>query len=529
MQVTMTAVQRLVVGAAAVVACAFATAMVVLPAVGSPAVGAVSNWTQIVVPLLTAVVCLDSSRRQQDRRQRRAWVLYGLGALSWGVGQCVFTWYELVAEVVVPVPSVADLAFVLYPLLGTAAIWLLPVVPRSRTANVRSVLDGLVVASSLVFVVWALSLRLLWASGSGDVPSLVVTTTYVVTDMVLLTMVVLLLPEVGRARRRVLVPVALGTVCFTVADIGYVVVTSATSYSSGEAFDVGWVLGLLGVAVAAVMAHPVPGAGPERARTVSALPSWGTILLPYAPVLAASAVLLWRLGSGSPWTGAESGLAGAVIVLVLVRQLVALADNRSLLAEVSRQHAQARHDSLHDGLTGLANRALFLDRVGHALDRADRNGGRTTVLFCDLDGFKLVNDVHGHAAGDAVLVEVARRLSEQVRTVDCVARLGGDEFAVLLEDPGDPETVVARIDGAMTVPIGIGSTQVRVRTSVGVAQAVGAGDGTDQLVSDADHAMYRVKQARKHREGAGTATSPVRLPQQGGGPGASGSRPTTTG
>ena len=513
----MTAVQRLVVGAAAAVACAFAAAMSVLPAIGSPAVGAVSNWTQIVVPLLTAVVCLDSARRQRDRRQRRAWTLYGIGALSWGVGQCVFTWYELVAHVVVPVPSVADAAFILYPVLGTAAIWLLPLVPRSRTVNVRSLLDGLVVASSLVFVVWALSLRLLWADGGGDVASLVVTTTYVVSDMVLLTMVALLLPDVGRARRRVLVPVALGTACFAVADIGYVVVTSATSYSSGEAFDVGWVLGFLGVAVAAVLAHPTNGPLPERVtRALSGLPSWGTILLPYVPVLAATAVLLWRLGSGSPWTGAESGLAGAAVLLVLARQLVALADNRSLLAEVSRQHAQARHDALHDALTGLANRALFLDRVGHALDRAERTGGRTTVLFCDLDGFKQVNDLHGHAAGDAVLVAVADRLQQQVRTVDCVARLGGDEFAVLLEDPSDPETVVARIEGAMTVPVRVGGSEVRVRTSVGVAHAHGAGEGTDQLVSDADHAMYRVKQANKRGGVPDDDPAALRCPTQAG-------------
>jgi len=496
-----TALQRLVVGAAAAVAIAFATVMLVLPVLGSTAVGAISNWTQVVVPVLTAGVCLDSARRQRDRRQRRVWVLYGVGAFAWGVGQCVFTWYELVAGVSVPIPSVADLAFILYPVLGTAAIWLLPMVDRSRTVKVRSLLDGLVVASSLVFVVWALSLRLLWASGSGDVPSLVVTTAYVVSDMVLLTMVTLLLPDVERARLRVLVPVAAGTAAFAVADIGYVVVTSSTSYMSGEVFDVGWVLGFLGVAVAAAMAHPVVGRSQARTpRTGADLPSWGSILLPYVPVAAAAAVLLWRLGSASPWTGVESGLTGAVILLVLLRQMVALADNRSLLAEVSRQHDQARHDSLHDALTGLANRPLFLDRVGHALDRAGRTGGRTTVLFCDLDGFKQVNDRHGHATGDVVLVEVGHRLSQQVRTVDCVARLGGDEFAVLLEDPRDPDSVVARIEGAMTVPVQAGGVAVHVRCSIGVAHARGAGEGTDQLVSDADHAMYRVKQARQEQQ-----------------------------
>ncbi len=505
----MTAVQRLVVGVAAVVATTFATAMLVLPADGVVDIGVLSNWTQIVVPVLAAAVCLDGARRQPDRRQRRVWQLFGAGVLSWGVGQSIFTWYEQVGQVVVPVPSPADVAFLLYPLLGVCAIWRLPLRARSRAVSARSVLDGLVVATSLVFVVWALGLRILWADGGGDVVSLLVTTTYVVSDMVLLTMVLLMVPEVGLARRRVLVPVAIGIAAFAVADVGYVVVTSATAYSSGQLFDVGWVLGFLGVAVAAVMAHPRPsGAQDQPLRPGTGLPSWGSMLLPYLFVLGAAGVCVARLGTDDPWTTAETLLACVLVVLVLSRQFVALADNRSLLAEVSSQHVQARHDSLHDALTGLANRALFLDRVGHALDRAERDGGRTTVLFCDLDGFKQVNDVHGHAAGDAVLVEVAHRLSHQVRAVDCVARLGGDEFAVLLEDPSDPDVVVGRIEGAMTVPVQVGTAEVRVRSSIGMAQVRGAGEGTDQLVSDADHAMYRVKQGRQHRPAAGPAPAP---------------------
>ncbi len=493
----MTPVQRLVLGAAAAVAVAFATAVVVLSAAGSPVVGVVSNWTQILVPVAASAVCFDSARRQHEARYRRAWRLYGAGSLSWGVGQCVFTWYELVGEVTVPVPSVADVAFLLYPLLAAAAIWLLPDVPHSRAMKLRSLLDGLVIGSSLVFVVWALSLRHLWAAGDGDVAGVVVTTTYVLTDMVLLTMLALLLPVVGPGHRRVLVPVVLGTASFAVADLGYVVVTSSAEYASGQVFDVGWVLGFLGVAVAAALAHPRGGRRPVRRDPGTDLPSWATILLPYVPVLAASAVLLHRLGSSSPWTGAESALAGSVIVLVLVRQLVALADNRALLAEVSRQHQQARYDSQHDALTGLADRALFLERVTSALERAERTGTEVAVLFCDLDEFKQVNDVHGHTAGDRVLRAVGQRLAAQVRTVDCVARLGGDEFAILLEDGRDADRVAARVEEAAGDPVPVDGGEVHPRMSVGVARSrPGGGLGTDELVQLADGAMYRVKQSR---------------------------------
>ncbi|WP_336029236.1 putative bifunctional diguanylate cyclase/phosphodiesterase [Geodermatophilus sp. FMUSA9-8] len=152
------------------------------------------------------------------------------------------------------------------------------------------------------------------------------------------------------------------------------------------------------------------------------------------------------------------------------------------------------HSVLHDGLTGLANRTLFADRVGQALLRTVRGGGSAAVVSVDVDGFKAVNDGLGHAAGDALLREVAARLRAAVRADDTVARIGGDEFAVLVEQTGDDEavTTATRVREVLAAPMTLSGTPVTVTASVGVA--VGRGDvGAESLIGDADLALYAAK------------------------------------
>ncbi len=156
---------------------------------------------------------------------------------------------------------------------------------------------------------------------------------------------------------------------------------------------------------------------------------------------------------------------------------------------------ELRHQAFHDSLTNLANRALFLDRAGHALRRVERATTGVAVLILDLDGFKTVNDSLGHAAGDALLVVAAARLQTALRTTDTAARLGGDEFAVLVEDATDPEeamTVAERVLEALLRPFAVAGKELFVHASIGVAWTAGEEDA-DELVRDADAAMYRAK------------------------------------
>lgn len=160
--------------------------------------------------------------------------------------------------------------------------------------------------------------------------------------------------------------------------------------------------------------------------------------------------------------------------------------------------ARLLHQAFHDPLTGLPNRALFHDRLGHALARAGREGQTCAVLFLDLDRFKHINDAFGHATGDQFLVAVAARLVTVVRESDTLARLGGDEFAVLLEHVGDlmeAMRLAERLHLALAAPIAVEGRDLVAGTSVGVALQSAPDDGPEELLRFADVALYRAKEA----------------------------------
>jgi len=164
-----------------------------------------------------------------------------------------------------------------------------------------------------------------------------------------------------------------------------------------------------------------------------------------------------------------------------------------------RKRAEQRllHEALHDELTGLPNRALFMDRLRHAMDRAKREPERlTAVLFLDLDRFKIVNDSLGHLVGDELLIQISGSLSAALRPTDTIARAGGDEFSILLEggrDASDAVRVAERIHERLTAPINLGGHEVFVTASIGIAVLTPEYERPEDLLRDADTAMYRAK------------------------------------
>ena len=173
-----------------------------------------------------------------------------------------------------------------------------------------------------------------------------------------------------------------------------------------------------------------------------------------------------------------------------------LAGEAAMALENARLYDEIRHQALHDGLTGLANRVLFRDRVEHAVARGRRSGGQIAVLFIDLDDFKILNDTHGHARGDEVLAIAASRVAAALRPSDTAARQGGDEFAVLIEDVADEADALAvatRLAEALRQPMPIGHVEVRIAASIGVALGGGPDETADDLLRNADVAMYAAK------------------------------------
>ena len=217
-------------------------------------------------------------------------------------------------------------------------------------------------------------------------------------------------------------------------------------------------------------------------------------LLQYAPV--ASAVLMagfWFARHGT--IGPElTWLVIAVAAIILIRQFLGARTNEGLVRDLTRQRAQLARQAFRDPLTELGNRKLFMDHATDAL--ADADDTMTAVILFDLDGFKEVNDTYGHATGDELLRTAAERLTANVRTNDTVARLGGDEFVVLLPrlvDDQIADTVANRILRDLAQPLVVGDTVLTIPASAGIALRRGSSLAVDDVMREADLALYQAK------------------------------------
>ncbi|BEP13123.1 EAL domain-containing protein [Acidothermaceae bacterium B102] len=437
-----------------------------------------------------AFACLFRARRTTGRL-RTSWALFAAATCSWGIGQVVWSYYEVVVREAAPFPSLADAGYLLFPVCALAALLVRPSAAFDGRGRPRVVLDGLMVAGALFNLSWATTLGTVYKDGADSVGSLIVGMAYPVEDLVVLAVAVMVLIH-ARSRTGLLLVTA-GIVGMSVADSAFVYLTAKGDYATGNPVDIAWVAAFLLIGLAALL-----DAGQAVGQTESRASSPLYLGLPYVlVVIGISVVVADSLrGRADPVTV----VVGAVeLAALLTRQYLLVLDNRQLAAHSQQQQDELRHRAFHDPLTGLANRALFADRIGHALELHHRTIRPLAVLFCDLDDFKAVNDTLGHDAGDALLVAVANRLTATVRTGDSVARLGGDEFGVLIEDDGDALALADRILAALAAPIVLVDRRLRVHASIGVARVSRTDDPIDgvELLKRADLAMYAAKGSGK--------------------------------
>ena len=586
----------------------------------------VSNFGLVLSPLAAGAAAIYRSRRSAGPL-RRFWRLTGAAALSWGCGQAVWTWYESILGRDVPFPSLADVGYLGMPILAAAALLSLPLNAPTLAGRVRTILDGLIIAVSLLLCSWLLVLGAVFRAGSdSQLAGQIISLAYPVGDVVLITIVIYTALQLRQAQTPLpfsLPLVGTGLVAFAIADSGFTYLTTIEAYSSGSGIDVGWFVGYALIAVAALRGR---GVDSEVRENQSADPVGA--MLPSAAVALALVTSVAEIIKTGHFDLFVSWARTVIMVLLVVRQILTLRENRYLTQHLEHrvgertvelaasrerfaalvQHssdvvtvvgtdaiityqsmssdrvfgyppsqlegkslcelmdpveadnllealeyaaakplrihrvgstwrhatagfrdveltitnlledphvnglvlnsrditdrttleAELLHQAFHDSLTGLANRALFRDRLGHALTRRGTSEGCVAILFLDLDGFKEINDTLGHSSGDELLVLVAERLTGEVRAGDTVARFGGDEFAILLDTPFDAAAeaphLAERIGIALQQPFKLGSRLVNVSASIGIA----AGDGTrastsEQLLRNADLAMYQAK------------------------------------
>ncbi|GAC1428785.1 MAG: hypothetical protein NVSMB6_28440 [Burkholderiaceae bacterium] len=220
----------------------------------------------------------------------------------------------------------------------------------------------------------------------------------------------------------------------------------------------------------------------------------------YVPVIALTANVSYKIAALQ--AGARDFIAKPFDLVEIQHRIHNLLEVRLLYKKVAEQGRIQQQMALHDALTGLPNRRLLEDRIETALQHARRHRKMTAVFYMDLDGFKPINDIHGHEYGDCLLQMVAERLSGTARRQDTVARIGGDEFIMLLTDLADMADVMRparKIVDVLSMPFNVKHHSLQISVSIGIAAYPIDAGTADELIARADQALYEAKRAGRNR------------------------------
>ena len=432
---------------------------------------------------LSAVIATFIGIRNKRGQNRKAWMLIVFGLISFLAGDLCYYILDALSDTA-PFPSPADALYLgMYPLVICGLLLLIREISPGR--DWPSLLDASIAAVGTFAVLGVLVIDTYVADGSMQLAGRIISVCYPVMDVALVAVAVRLVGVV-HLRRPAYALLAAGLCSLLVADTIYGVLNSAGTFQTGGFADLFW-LGFY-VLIGAAALQPATDDSVQVLSHVSGQLSRSRLLMLCLMTLAVPTIdLVW----GGP---ADKTLTAVTSMVMFVLVLGRLA---GLMGVVLRSEQRARLDTL----TGLANRLLFDEHVARSVERGGE--GVISVLFVDLDDFKVVNDSIGHQAGDDLLIAVADRLRSCVRSEDLVARLSGDEFAVLLESAVDKAhaiAVVRRLQDQMRMPVVVGGREVLISASVGlVVEPRGSVVRPQALLQAADVAMYRAKSKGKGR------------------------------
>jgi diguanylate cyclase (GGDEF)-like protein len=497
-----------------------------------------SEWTRIVlIDILVIIanalavgVLVYAARATFTHSKRLAWVwvFLSLAQVSYFVADVIWFILEVILQQD-PFPSLADGFYVLYYPLFLFGILLFPTLKQNRTDGLKTTLDMGVVLLASVLGFWNFLIGPIIHAGEDTPLALLLSLAYPVGDILLLNALLsLIYKQIVGTRRGAMLLLSASVFSFIFIDCFFSYQFITETYVSGSPLDVGWIIpylltGLAGVChIITIRSEP---ASEMKPKSQALLFGRWTMYLPYIFLIGAFILLILSHSLPMPMSFDQLALSVSIIIFfVLVRQIITLAENNRLNSELQNAMDQVKvqaytvqkanqdlqfeinirkkaeeqlvHDALHDALTGLPNRVLFIDRLKHAMECArHRKDYPFSVLFLDLDQFKVVNDSLGHNVGDELLIAIAKRLLGCMRPSDTIGRLGGDEFVILMEDATDDvvyataNTILARLKQ----PFALTQHEIYTSASIGVVNAAADYERPEDILRDADIAMYQAK------------------------------------
>jgi diguanylate cyclase (GGDEF)-like protein len=490
--------------------------------------------------LTTAILFFTAFHLRKTSKQLFfGWGILAMAHLSASLGDILWSVFELGLKIS-PSPSFADFFYLCYYPLFFFGIILFSSQKITADERTKRFLDIVIilVASTLVYWVYLINPLLVHAVASPILQT-VISVAYPIGDLVLLLALLLMIYyHSERIHFASIFFLGSALVVTIVTDTIYSIQEILESYQSGGLLDVGWILSYIIFALAAVtQAVDRPAINPYAADP-KPQSSRKTYLyrvfsyLPYLWVVGAYILLTLKHDQANERNSVILAIGvGVIFALVIFRQITDSNENLNLLSAVreSLEHANRQaaeldrsnhnlrqeiiernrveeklsHDALHDRLTGLANRVLFMDHLAHAVEVSKRQPAyQHALLFIDLDNFKAINDVMGHSVGDLALIEVGNRLARCARSIDTIARMSGDEFVILIENSnGDKHgmTVANRIFCEMEQPFSIRDDTLSISCSIGIVQNISGYNNAEEILRDADIAMNSAKDKGKKR------------------------------
>ncbi|HVT64438.1 MAG TPA: bifunctional diguanylate cyclase/phosphodiesterase [Mycobacteriales bacterium] len=452
------------------------------------AAGAVAMELVTVATLVTvAALLLKGSRRDDALRRSRLLLLAAL--ICSFTSALMVALYEVVAHREPPLPWIGDAVSLSYVPLTAAGLMLIPVGSRRTGHRARAVADGALVASSLWFLLIGFSTTQHRFVETHTPLATTVAYAFPIGDLFVVSVGLTVLARCAVATTR--------TVALMVAGLSVVASCDMWMFVSGHEHGVGFIAvvyqaGLL-LLVGAAAAPAIPRTTPMAPRRLH-----GSVLemFPFLPVLGSIAMTAELLSDGKGLPNRMLLPAMFIAVALVFRQFAATRDKQRLVDELDGRRVELESALRVDELTGLANRLGLNEALETAL--SDQAQWPVTLILVDLNGFKLINDNHGHATGDEVLRMLGQRMASRLRGADTIARLGGDEFAVLTCRVDDVRrtAVIDRLAACFDDPINIRDHSFTVHASIGVVTGQPPETG-GQLLAHADAAMYRTKSHRR--------------------------------